>query len=65
MLREAARRMYADKEFLAEYMKLTGEEASPLLPDAHDKAIRELPREPEIVEFYKLLGGAQALPPRQ
>lgn len=64
MLREAARRMYADKEFLAEYMKLTGEEASPLLPDAHDKAIRELPREPEIVEFYKLLGGAQALPPR-
>jgi hypothetical protein len=64
ILREAARRMYADREFLAEYMKLTGEEASPLLPDAHEKAMRELPREPEIVEFYKMLGGAQALPPR-
>lgn len=64
ILREAARRMYADKEFLAEYRKLTGEEASPLLPDAHEKAIRELPREPEIVNFYKMLGGAQPLPPR-
>jgi tripartite-type tricarboxylate transporter receptor subunit TctC len=64
ILREAARKMYTDREFIAEYQKLTGEEASPLLPDAHEKAIRELPREPEIVEFYKLLGSAQALPPR-
>jgi hypothetical protein len=63
-LREAARRMYADKQFLAEYQKLTGEEASPLLPDAHEKAMRELPREPEIINFYKMLGGSQPLPPR-
>jgi hypothetical protein len=63
-LREAARRMYADKEFLAEYQKLTGEEASPLLPDAHEKAMRELPRDPEIINFYKMLGGAEPLPPR-
>jgi hypothetical protein len=64
ILRQAARRMYTDKEFLAEYHKLTGEEASPLLPDAHEKAIRDLPREPEVIEFYKMLGGAQPLPPR-
>lgn len=64
MLREAMRKTYADKEFLAEYAKLTGEEASPLVPDAHDKAIRELPREPEVIEFYKLLGGTQTLPAR-
>src|SRR5918996_2763960 len=64
ILREAMRRVFADPEFLSEYMKLTGEEASPLLPAAHEKAIRELPRDPEIVEFYKMLGGAQALPPR-
>ena len=63
-LREAARRMYTDKQFLAEYRKLTGEEASPLLPDVHEKAMRELPREPEVVNFYKMLGGAQPLPPR-
>src|ERR671919_844254 len=60
ILREAMRKIYADREFLAEYLKLTGEEASPLLPDANDKAIKELPRDPEIIEFYKLLGGTQA-----
>src|ERR671918_406235 len=62
ILRDAMRKIYADREFLAEYKKLTGEEASPLLPDANDKAIKELPRDPEIIEFYKLLGGTQALP---
>ena len=60
ILREAMRKIYADREFLAEYLKLTGEEASPLLPDANDKAIRELPRDPEVIEFYKLFGGTQA-----
>ena len=60
ILREAMRKIYADREFLAEYLKLTGEEASPLLPDANDKAIKELPRDPEVIEFYKLLGGTQA-----
>jgi tripartite-type tricarboxylate transporter receptor subunit TctC len=64
ILRDAMRKIYADREFLAEYLKLTGEEASPLTPDANDKAIKELPRDPEIIEFYKLLGGNQPLPPR-
>ncbi|HEX5606401.1 MAG TPA: hypothetical protein VFY96_07800 [Candidatus Binatia bacterium] len=64
ILREAMRKIYTDKEFLAEYQKMTGEEASPLLPEANDKAIKELPRDPEIIEFYKSLGGTQALPAR-
>jgi tripartite-type tricarboxylate transporter receptor subunit TctC len=64
VLREAMRKIYTDKEFLAEYQKMTGEEASPLLPEANDKAIKELPRDPEIIEFYKLLGGTQPLPAR-
>lgn len=64
ILREAMRKTYADKEFLAEYQKMTGEEASPLTPDANDRAIKELPRDPEIIDFYKLLGGTQPLPAR-
>ena len=64
ILREAMRKIYADREFLAEYLKLTGEESTPLLPDANDKAIKELPREPEVIEFYKMLGGTQPLPAR-
>src|SRR5262245_9071344 len=61
MLREAMRKIYLDKEFLAEYAKMTGGEATPLVPDAHDKAIRELPRDPDVIEFYKALGGTQPL----
>ena len=64
ILREAMRKIFTDPEFLAEYKKLTGEDASPLLPEAHEKAIRELPRDSETVEFYKMLGGTQPLPPR-
>lgn len=63
-LQEAMRKIFTDPEFVSEYKKLTGEEASPLLPEAHEKAIKELPREPETVDFYKMLGGTQALPPR-
>jgi hypothetical protein len=64
ILREAMRKLYSDKEFLAEYAKMTGEEATPLTPEAHDKAIRELPRDPDVIEFYKSLGGTQPLPAR-
>jgi tripartite-type tricarboxylate transporter receptor subunit TctC len=64
ILRKAMRAIFEDPEFLAEYQKLTGEEASPLVPEAHDKAIRELPRDPETIEFYKMLGGTQPLPAR-
>jgi tripartite-type tricarboxylate transporter receptor subunit TctC len=64
ILREAMQKIYADREFLAEYLKLTGEPATPLLPDANDKAIRDLPRDPDVIEAYKLLGGTQPLPAR-
>jgi tripartite-type tricarboxylate transporter receptor subunit TctC len=64
ILRKAMRALFADPEFLAEYQKLTGEEASPLTPEAHDKAIRELPKDAETIEFYKMLGGTQPLPAR-
>jgi tripartite-type tricarboxylate transporter receptor subunit TctC len=64
ILRKAMHTIFADPEFLAEYQKLTGEEASPLVPEAHDKAISELPRDPETIDFYKMLGGTQPLPAR-
>lgn len=64
ILREAMRKIYTDKEFLTEYLKLTGEEATPLLPEANDKAIRDLPRDQETIDFYKLFGTTQPLPAR-
>jgi tripartite-type tricarboxylate transporter receptor subunit TctC len=64
ILQEAIRKAFKDPEFHKEFKKLTGDDATPLMPEAHDKAIRELPRDPEIVELFKKLAGAEPLPPR-
>jgi hypothetical protein len=64
ILQEAFRKTYKDPEFLREYKKLTGEEATPLLPENHEKVIREIPRDPEVIELFKKLAGAEPLPPR-
>ena len=64
VLQEAFRKTYKDPEFLREYKKLTGDEASPLLPEDHEKTIRDIPREPEIIELYKKIVGAEPLPQR-
>jgi tripartite-type tricarboxylate transporter receptor subunit TctC len=64
ILQEAFRKTYKDPEFLREYKKLTGDEASPLLPEDHEKTIREIPRDPEIIDLYKKIAGAGPLPPR-
>src|SRR4029434_14201 len=64
VLQEAFRKTYKDPEFLREYRKLTGDDASPLLPEVHEKTIRDIPREPEVIEMYKKIVGAEPLPPR-
>ena len=64
VLQEAFRKTYKDPEFLREYRKLTGDDASPLLPEDHEKTIRDIPRETEIIELYKKIVGAEPLPPR-
>jgi len=64
ILREAFRKSYRDPEFHREYKKLTRDDATPLLPEAHEKTIREIPREPEVIELFKKLVGADPLPPR-
>src|ERR671924_530561 len=57
LVQEAFRKTYKDPEFLREYKKLTGDDASPLLPEAHEKTIREIPRDPEVIELFKKLAG--------
>ena len=44
--------------------KLTGDDATRLSPEGMEKAIRELPREREIVELYQKIAGPDPLPPR-
>ena len=63
ILREAFHKVYKDPEFHKEYKKLTADDATPLMPEAHEKVIREIPRDPEIAEIFKKLVGAGPLPP--
>lgn len=64
ILQQAMRRTLTDPEFHKEYKKLTGDDVLPLMPDAVENAIRELPREPEVVKLFNILAGAEPLPPR-
>jgi tripartite-type tricarboxylate transporter receptor subunit TctC len=63
-LKEAFRKTYLDPEFAKHYLKLTGDDPSPLLPENHEKAIREVPRDPEAIELFKIIAGPKKLPPR-
>jgi tripartite-type tricarboxylate transporter receptor subunit TctC len=62
MLQEGFRKTYQDPEFFKEYKRMTGDEPTPLLPEAHEKAVREIPREPEVIEVFKKLVGAGPCP---
>jgi hypothetical protein len=64
ILREALVKTFNDPSFHQEYKKLTGDEATPLMPGDMEKAIKELPRDGEIVELFKKIAGGGPLPPR-
>jgi tripartite-type tricarboxylate transporter receptor subunit TctC len=64
ILREAFGKTYKDPEFHKEYKKLTADDATPLMPEAHEKAIREIPRDREVIEIFKKIVGSGPLPPR-
>jgi tripartite-type tricarboxylate transporter receptor subunit TctC len=64
VLQEAFRKTYKDPEFHKEYKKLTADDATPLLPETHERTIREIPRDPEIIGIFKQIMGAEPLPPR-
>jgi len=58
------RNTLSDPAFFKEYKKLAGDNPSPLTAEALEKAIREVPREPEVIELFHKLAGAAPLPPR-
>jgi tripartite-type tricarboxylate transporter receptor subunit TctC len=62
LLRDAMRKTFADPEFKAEFKKMVGEEPDPLPAEELEKAIRELPRDRETVDFFNKLSGADPMP---
>jgi tripartite-type tricarboxylate transporter receptor subunit TctC len=64
ILREAMRKTFKDPEFFKEFKKLTGDDATPLMPETLDKYVHEIPRDAETIELFKKLAGADPLPAR-
>ncbi len=64
ILQEAIRKTFQDPEFHKEFKKLSGDDPTPLMPEAHERAIKELPRDAEVIALFKKLAGAELLPPR-
>lgn len=64
ILQEAMRKAFRDPEFQSGFKRLIGDDPTPLMPEEQEKAIGELPREPEIVDLVKKLNGMGSLPVR-
>ena len=64
ILQDAMRKALKDADFHREYQKLTGEEPDPLMPEEMEKAIREMPRDAEVIDLLKRLSGEGSLPAR-
>lgn len=64
ILGEAMRRTFKDPQFQKEFKKLTGDNPTPLMPEAHEKMVKETPRDPEVIGTFKVIAGAETLPPR-
>src|SRR5918993_359292 len=64
ILREAMRNAFADPDYVKSYEKLTAEPAMSIAPDEFEKQLREIPREPELIDLFKKLSGWGPLPRR-
>ena len=62
--RDAMRKTFKDPAFLREFKKLSADDATPLTPDAQEKAIKEIPRDSEVIALFNKLAGNDPLPPR-
>jgi tripartite-type tricarboxylate transporter receptor subunit TctC len=61
---EALRMTFRDPAFLKDFKTITGADATPLMAEEQDKAIKEIPRDREVIELFKKLAGGDPLPPR-
>lgn len=64
ILRQAFSKTFNDPEFRKEYKKMVGEEPTPIHPEEMDKLIKDLPRDPEIIDLFKKINAADPLPAR-
>lgn len=64
VLRAAMNKTFQDPAFLKEFKKLSADDATPLTPEAQEKAIKEIPRDSEVIALFNKIAGGDPLPPR-
>jgi hypothetical protein len=64
IVQEAMNKTFKDPEFLKEYLKVVGDDASPMTPEELTKVIRDTPRDPELIEWFRAFSGPGPLPAR-
>jgi tripartite-type tricarboxylate transporter receptor subunit TctC len=64
VLSQAMAKAFKDPGFEKDFRKLTGSDPSPLSAEEVAEAIRDMPRNPEIIAFYKAFAGPGPLPAR-
>ena len=64
ILEAAMRQALKDTEFHREYKKVVGDDVEPVTAEQLTKEIREMPREPEVVDLLKAIAGGGPLPAR-
>ena len=64
ILSQAMAKAFKDPGFANDFKKLTGSDPSPLTADEVEEAIRDMPRNQEIIAFYKAFAGPGPLPAR-
>ncbi len=64
LLQDAMTKVFKDPEFPAVFKKMVGDDAEIVFPAVMDKGIKELPRNPEVVELLTKIAGPNPLPAR-
>jgi len=64
ILQAAMRKALADPMFAVSFKKFVGEPPTPLMAEELQKVIQEVPRDPEVVELFNKIAGAEKLPER-
>lgn len=64
IIRTPMNKAFADPAFPAEFKKLMGDGPAPMSGEELERAIKELPRDKEVVQLYQKLAGADPLPAR-
>ena len=57
--------LYAQSDFYRDKtVTVVGDEVEPVMPEELAKVIRDVPRDPEVIDLLKNLSGSEPLPPR-